>query len=281
MTEYLYIDHTGRQNGPVTAAGLRDLFRQGRLHRDTPVWRPGMKDWVPMRTLPGLIGPEPAPPPARLAPSRRPAVLKKNVALWAVLAGGGGLLVLGCGVVGVLVIVAAGGGGPLAGVGGGNQKPTQLNGDWSGTARIEFTNPGQIPPQVRQKAATVQVPVEFQCSPDGKVRFGLLGRTIATDLHAGLVKKKIPGSDSCTLEEFSTTADTCRFTIRDHTGAGWGFASGDHRDIQRFDARTQVTTFVFRRVGDEVQMEMTEANATGNDPLHTPPVVLKGRLRRK
>src|SRR4051794_36239358 len=63
-----YIDHTGRQSGPVTADQLRHLVQHGRLHPDAPVWQPGMRSWVSARTLPGLLSPLSQPAPGRPAP---------------------------------------------------------------------------------------------------------------------------------------------------------------------------------------------------------------------
>jgi uncharacterized RDD family membrane protein YckC len=54
----------GQQLGPVTEVELGELFRSGRINRDTLVWREGLPDWIPFRDA----GLEANPPPAGLPP---------------------------------------------------------------------------------------------------------------------------------------------------------------------------------------------------------------------
>ena len=62
MTWYYAL--AGQQLGPVTEVELGELFRSGRINRDTLVWREGLPDWIPFRDA----GLEANPPPAGLPP---------------------------------------------------------------------------------------------------------------------------------------------------------------------------------------------------------------------
>src|SRR5262249_13213134 len=139
--------------------------------------------------------------------------------------------------------------------------PTELAGEWSGNLELG----GQ------------QVSFQFHCTPDGKVRYGMLGQ-MTPDLHAGLVGRPVGSGEGEHLEEFQPTAATCRVTIRTSRAADIQFHSDDVRDFSRVDAQIQRFTFVIRRVGDEVEVEMTEQLTTKEGTGQ--PATARGRLRR-
>ena len=61
MNAWYYVDAGHNRQGPVSGEDLAVAFRQGRVNRDTLVWRDGLAQWVPLeRHLAEL----PAPPPA-------------------------------------------------------------------------------------------------------------------------------------------------------------------------------------------------------------------------
>ncbi|HEY9143373.1 MAG TPA: RDD family protein [Arenimonas sp.] len=61
MNAWYYVDAGHNRQGPVSGEDLAAAFRQGRVNRDTLVWRDGLPQWVPLeRHLPEL----PAAPPA-------------------------------------------------------------------------------------------------------------------------------------------------------------------------------------------------------------------------
>ncbi|SDD67579.1 RDD family protein [Aquimonas voraii] len=82
---WYYVDAQGQQQGPVSAAVLVGHVRQGRLLRDSLVWREGWSDWQPLSAasaelgLDALAAPEPPPAPtampasAAAAPTASPA----------------------------------------------------------------------------------------------------------------------------------------------------------------------------------------------------------------
>ena len=49
----------GAKNGPVTAAQLQELARQGIVNGETLVWKEGLKEWVPATRIRGLKIKEP------------------------------------------------------------------------------------------------------------------------------------------------------------------------------------------------------------------------------
>ncbi|GGA79385.1 hypothetical protein GCM10011521_17050 [Arenimonas soli] len=60
MNAWYYVDAGHNRQGPVSDEDLAVAFRQGRVNRDTLVWRDGLPQWVPLeRHLAEL----PAPPP--------------------------------------------------------------------------------------------------------------------------------------------------------------------------------------------------------------------------
>jgi hypothetical protein len=50
MTEWFYA-HNGQQAGPVSEAALGDFARTGVITPDTLIWRAGMNDWQPYKTV--------------------------------------------------------------------------------------------------------------------------------------------------------------------------------------------------------------------------------------
>ena len=59
-----YIAEAGATLGPYTAPQLAELVAQGRLVRETPVWRAGFAAWQQAGEVPevsALMGPPPAP----------------------------------------------------------------------------------------------------------------------------------------------------------------------------------------------------------------------------
>jgi membrane protease subunit (stomatin/prohibitin family) len=62
-----HLAENGTTLGPFTTPQLADLIAQGRLTRETPVWRPGFASWQLASQTPEiatLLGPPPPPPPA-------------------------------------------------------------------------------------------------------------------------------------------------------------------------------------------------------------------------
>jgi GYF domain 2/Bacterial protein of unknown function (DUF898) len=87
-TQEWYFMRGDQQGGPVPAARLKELATAGRLQPDDLVWKEGMAEWVPARTIKGLFPagnvspaasrtPAPAsgrtPAPVEDAPVRRPS----------------------------------------------------------------------------------------------------------------------------------------------------------------------------------------------------------------
>jgi len=64
MSVWYFVDAGHDRQGPVSAEELALAFRQGRVNRDTLVWRDGLPQWVPLEQH---LGELPAPPPAEPA----------------------------------------------------------------------------------------------------------------------------------------------------------------------------------------------------------------------
>jgi uncharacterized membrane protein len=64
----------GQQCGPVDTAALLALLNNGTLTPETTVWKEGMANWVPMRTVPELAGAIPPSASPRSAPPSSGAV---------------------------------------------------------------------------------------------------------------------------------------------------------------------------------------------------------------
>ncbi len=69
MSAWYYVDAGHNRQGPVSAEDLAAAFRQGRVNRDTLVWRDGLPQWVPLERH---LGELPAPPPALPLPGAEP-----------------------------------------------------------------------------------------------------------------------------------------------------------------------------------------------------------------
>jgi uncharacterized membrane protein len=67
MSTWKYMQN-GQQCGPVDTAALLALLNNGTLTPETTVWKEGMANWVPMRTVPELAGAIPAGASLRSAP---------------------------------------------------------------------------------------------------------------------------------------------------------------------------------------------------------------------
>ncbi len=83
MQQWYYADG-GERQGPVAAETIADLYRRGRLRRDTLVWRDGLAEWQALAQHLdelGLSAPAPPPPaPAPSAPSAKPAAAENPFA---------------------------------------------------------------------------------------------------------------------------------------------------------------------------------------------------------
>ena len=55
-----YCEINGVKLGPITSAELKQLAQSGKLQPDHPVWKEGMQQTVPARTVKGLFGAAPA-----------------------------------------------------------------------------------------------------------------------------------------------------------------------------------------------------------------------------
>ncbi|WP_026010604.1 DUF4339 domain-containing protein, partial [Pseudoxanthomonas sp. GW2] len=65
MTQWYYADHNRQQQGPVAAAEVARLYRQGRVGDATLVWREGLSQWQPLGAHRSELGlDQPVPPPA-------------------------------------------------------------------------------------------------------------------------------------------------------------------------------------------------------------------------
>ena len=67
MSTWKYMQN-GQQCGPVDTAALLALLNNGTLTPETTVWKEGMANWVPLRTVPELAGAIPPGASLRSAP---------------------------------------------------------------------------------------------------------------------------------------------------------------------------------------------------------------------
>lgn len=67
MSTWKYMQN-GQQCGPVDTAALLALLKNGTLTPETTVWKEGMANWVPMRTVPEFAGAIPPGAPPQSAP---------------------------------------------------------------------------------------------------------------------------------------------------------------------------------------------------------------------
>ncbi|QWP77177.1 DUF4339 domain-containing protein [Lysobacter sp. K5869] len=63
MTNWFYHDPSQGRVGPIDAAAMREHFHAGRIHRDTLVWREGLREWQPLQRLESELGLGATPPP--------------------------------------------------------------------------------------------------------------------------------------------------------------------------------------------------------------------------
>lgn len=49
--EYYYITWVSKKNGPVSIIQLRELIKNGTIHKDTLVWAEGMTTWLPLTQI--------------------------------------------------------------------------------------------------------------------------------------------------------------------------------------------------------------------------------------
>lgn len=84
MSNWYYHDPAQGRVGPIDADALRGHFREGRIQRDTLLWREGLREWQPLERLSGELGldddllsstpPAPPPlPPSATAPQASPS----------------------------------------------------------------------------------------------------------------------------------------------------------------------------------------------------------------
>jgi len=67
MNTWRYVQN-GQPSEPVDIATLQGLLAKGTLSPDTYVWKEGMVNWVPARSLPEFALCRPAPPPPTVVP---------------------------------------------------------------------------------------------------------------------------------------------------------------------------------------------------------------------
>lgn len=117
MTDWYYATTDGQRHGPLPAAGLAALAREGAIGPQTPVWRDGLAGWMPLSALaaelglaPPSLGPPPVPgtpplPPGSAAPIAAPVAppRRSGCVLAAIVCAGGLFLVM---VVGILAAIA-------------------------------------------------------------------------------------------------------------------------------------------------------------------------------
>ncbi len=77
--EQWYAHVAGRQYGPVDRETLQRWIREGRIGTNDLVWSPGMEQWSPAGSVPGLVEAD-VPAPPILSPHRGIAVLVLGLA---------------------------------------------------------------------------------------------------------------------------------------------------------------------------------------------------------
>ncbi|MCW1883721.1 GYF domain-containing protein [Luteolibacter flavescens] len=105
MSQWYYGSSAG-QSGPVEEQELRAMIASGGVGPETLVWRDGMKDWLPLHSVPELSGstvlPTPyitQPPPGAYVPGYYPPVAPSN---------GLAIASMVCGIVGIITCYFAG-----------------------------------------------------------------------------------------------------------------------------------------------------------------------------
>ncbi|MET0550720.1 MAG: pilin [Xanthomonas sp.] len=78
-TLWYYVDAARERHGPLPASALLERLHDGRLQRETLVWREGLAEWRPLHALAAELGlpdaptPPPLPPPLQAAAPVGPA----------------------------------------------------------------------------------------------------------------------------------------------------------------------------------------------------------------
>lgn len=72
-SSWYYVDSSGQQQGPVSAAVIAGHARQGKLSEDSLLWREGLPSWVPLSALRTELGLPPAAAPAPAHPTAESA----------------------------------------------------------------------------------------------------------------------------------------------------------------------------------------------------------------
>jgi hypothetical protein len=106
MAQWYYGSSVG-QHGPVEETELRAMIASGGVGPQTLVWRDGMRDWLPLHSVPEFGGPSPAPyaPPVYGGmPGYYPPVANSGLAVASMVCGIVGYLT--CWFVGILGIPA-------------------------------------------------------------------------------------------------------------------------------------------------------------------------------
>ncbi|WP_425510488.1 pilin [Xanthomonas hawaiiensis] len=79
LAVWYYVDAARERHGPLPASALLERLHDGRLQRDTLVWREGLPEWRPLHALAAELGladapiPPPLPPPLQAAAPAGPA----------------------------------------------------------------------------------------------------------------------------------------------------------------------------------------------------------------
>ena len=75
-----YYAHGDKEQGPVTLLQIKALIQAGKIKPDDLVWKDGMEDWLPAKTVPGLYSAEtPVPEPAAAARSKAAATAAPKI----------------------------------------------------------------------------------------------------------------------------------------------------------------------------------------------------------
>jgi hypothetical protein len=100
-----YYGSPAGQSGPVEDREMQALIASGGVGPETLVWRDGMQDWVPLRTMPELVGAGVTPyPPAYGGAGYYPPVTNSGLAIASMVCGIVGYVT--CYFVGILGIPA-------------------------------------------------------------------------------------------------------------------------------------------------------------------------------
>ncbi|MBB6367373.1 type IV pilus assembly protein PilA [Xanthomonas sacchari] len=105
-TLWYYVDAARERHGPLPASALLERLHDGRLQRETLVWREGLSEWRPLHTLAAELGlpdaptPPPLPPPphatatATAGPAAAPRSGLSGCAIMAIIGAVGGVMLV-------------------------------------------------------------------------------------------------------------------------------------------------------------------------------------------